>query len=62
MVLILLVLYGLQLANTIKLDVASHEVSRINDQGLLAIAFFLFAIAREPGSSPAHGTSACCQL
>jgi hypothetical protein len=46
MFLIMLVLYGLQLANSIKLDAAPHDVSRVNDQGLLAIAFFLFGIAR----------------
>jgi hypothetical protein len=46
MFLILLVLYGLQLANAIKLNAAPHDVSRVNDQGLLAIGFFLFGIAR----------------
>jgi hypothetical protein len=46
MFLILLVLYGLQLANAIKLDAAPHNVSRITSQGGLAIAFFLFGIAR----------------
>jgi hypothetical protein len=46
MFLIMLVLYGLQLANAIKLDAAPHDVSRVNDQGVLAIAFFLFGIAR----------------
>ena len=40
------VLYGLQLANSIKLEAAPRDVSRVNDQGLLAIAFFLFGIAR----------------
>jgi len=46
MFIILLVLYGLQLANAIKLEAAPHDVSRVNDQGLLAIGFFLFGIAR----------------
>jgi hypothetical protein len=46
MFVILLVLYGLQLANAIKLDAAPHDVSRVSDQGLLAIGFFLFGIAR----------------
>ena len=46
MFLILLVLYGLQLANSIKLDAAPHNVNRITSQGGLAIAFFLFGIAR----------------
>jgi hypothetical protein len=46
MFLIMLVLYGLQLANSIKLDAAPRDVSRVSDQGLLAIAFFLFGIAR----------------
>jgi hypothetical protein len=36
MFLIMLALYGLQLANSIKLDAAPHDVSRVNDQGLLA--------------------------
>jgi len=46
MFLIMLVLYGLQLANAIRLDAAPHDVSAISDQGLLAIGFFLFGIAR----------------
>jgi len=46
MFLIMFVLYGLQLANAIKLEAAPHDVSRISDQGVLAIAFFLFGIAR----------------
>ena len=46
MFLLMLVLYGLQLANSIKLEAAPRDVSRVNDQGLLAIAFFLFGIAR----------------
>src|SRR5262249_40381562 len=44
--LIMFVLYGLQLANAIKLEAAPHDVGRISDQGVLAIAFFLFGIAR----------------
>jgi len=46
MFLIMFVLYGLQLANAIKLEAAPHDVGRISDQGVLAIAFFLFGIAR----------------
>ena len=46
MFLILLVLYGPQLANSIKLDAAPHNVNRITSQGGLAIAFLLFGIAR----------------
>jgi len=46
MFLILLALYGLQLANSIKLNAAPHEVGRITNQGVLAIGFFLFGIAR----------------
>jgi hypothetical protein len=46
MFLILLVLYGLQLANGIKLDVAPHDVNAVDNQSLLAIGFFLFGIGR----------------
>ena len=46
MFLIMLVLYGLQLANGIKLDAAPHDVNAVNNQGVLAIGFFLFSIAR----------------
>jgi hypothetical protein len=46
MFLVLLILYGLQLANSIKLDAVPSDVSRVNDQGVLAIGFFLFGIAR----------------
>jgi hypothetical protein len=46
MFLILLVLYGLQLANSIRLGAAPHNVNGVNDQGLLAIGFFMFGIAR----------------
>ena len=46
MFLILLVLYGLQLANSIKLGAAPHNVSGVSNQGLLAIGFFLVGIAR----------------
>ena len=46
MFLVMLVLYGLQLANAIKLDAAPHDVNAVNDQGLLAIGFFVFGIAR----------------
>jgi len=46
MFLFLLVLYGLQLANGIKLETAPHDVNAVDNQGLLAIGFFLFGIAR----------------
>src|SRR5690348_18341964 len=46
MFLIMLVLYGLQLANGIKLDTAPHDVNAVDNQGVLAIGFFLFGIAR----------------
>ena len=46
MFLIMLVLYGLQLANGIKLNAAPHDVNGVDNQGLLAIGFFLFGIAR----------------
>ena len=57
MFLILLVLYGLQLANSIKLDAAPHNVNRITSQGGLAIAFFLFGIARSGQLVGARGFS-----
>ena len=46
MFLILLVLYGLQLANALELEHAPHMVGLVVNQGELAIAFFLFGIAR----------------
>ena len=46
MFLIMLVLYGLQLANGIKLNAAPHDVNAVDNQGVLAIGFFLFGIAR----------------
>jgi hypothetical protein len=46
MLAILLVLYGLQLANAVELDGAPREVSAISRHGALAILFFLFGIAR----------------
>jgi hypothetical protein len=42
----LLVLYGLQLANALKLERAPHNVGLVVNQGELAVAFFLFGIAR----------------
>jgi hypothetical protein len=44
--LVLLVLYGLQLANGIALGGSPHDLGRIGSQGALAIGFFGFAIAR----------------
>jgi len=46
MFLIMLVLYGLQLANGIKLGAAPRDVNAVDNQGVLAIGFFLFGIAR----------------
>jgi hypothetical protein len=46
MFLIMLVLYGLQLANGIKLNAAPRDVNAVDNQGVLAIGFFLFGIAR----------------
>ena len=43
---ILLILYGLQLANGIALSSAPGDMSRLTSLGGLAIAFFLFAITR----------------
>jgi hypothetical protein len=43
---ILLILYGLQLANGIELSSAPGDMSRLTSLGGLAIAFFLFAITR----------------
>jgi hypothetical protein len=46
MFLLLLVLYGLQLANAVRLEQAPHRVSLVVNQGELAVCFFLFGIAR----------------
>lgn len=46
MFLLLLVLYGLQLANAVRLERAPHRVSLVVNQGELAVVFFLFGIAR----------------
>jgi hypothetical protein len=46
MFLLLLVLYGLQLANALRLGQEPRRVSLIVNQGELAVAFFLFGIAR----------------
>ncbi len=46
MFLVLLLLYGLQLANAVGLEHAPHDVARVVNQGELAILFFLFGIAR----------------
>ena len=46
MFLIMLVLYGLQVANGIKLGAAPRDVNAVDNQGVLAIGFFLFGIAR----------------
>jgi hypothetical protein len=43
---VLLALYGLQLADAVQLDGAPGNVSNVGNQGVLLIAFFLFAIAR----------------
>ena len=46
MFLLLLVLYGLQLANAVRLEREPHNVSLVVNQGELAVCFFLFGIAR----------------
>ena len=46
MFVVLLVLYGLQLANAVQLEHTPHKVGLVVNQGELAIAFFLFGIAR----------------
>jgi hypothetical protein len=46
MFLVLLVLYGLQLANAVQLEHAPHRVGLVVNQGDLAVVFFLFGIAR----------------
>ena len=46
MFLVLLALYGLQLANALQLQHAPHRVSLVVNQGVLAVSFFLFGIAR----------------
>ena len=46
MFLVLLVLYGLQLANSLQLAHTPHRVSLVVNQGELAVCFFLFGIAR----------------
>jgi len=43
---ILLILYGLQLANAVQLNGGSRDVSGISRQGGLSILFFVFGIAR----------------
>jgi hypothetical protein len=43
---VLVVLYGLQLANGIQLGGSARDVNAVDNQGVLAILFFLFAIAR----------------
>jgi hypothetical protein len=46
MLVVLLGLYGLQLASAVQLDGSPRDVSGVRRQGVLAIAFFLFGIAR----------------
>jgi hypothetical protein len=46
MLAILVVLYGLQLANAVQLDGAPRDIAGIARQGGLAIVFFVFGIAR----------------
>jgi hypothetical protein len=43
---ILIVLYGLQLANGIHLEASPRDLSAVDNQGVLSMVFFLFAIAR----------------
>jgi hypothetical protein len=42
----LIVLYGLQLANGIQLEASARDLSAVDNQGVLCIVFYLFAIAR----------------
>jgi hypothetical protein len=46
MFVVLLVLYGLQLANSLRLEHAPRNVGLVVNQGVLAVCFFLFGIAR----------------
>jgi hypothetical protein len=46
MFLVLLGLYGVQLANALQLERIPHDVGRVVDQGELAILFFIFGIGR----------------
>ena len=46
MFIVLVLLYGLQLANAVQLEHAPQRVSLVIHQGVLAVAFFLFGIAR----------------
>jgi hypothetical protein len=46
MFLVLLVLYALQLANAVQLEHTPRKVSLVVNQGVLAVLFFLFGIAR----------------
>jgi len=46
MFLVLLVLYGLQLANSLQLEHTPYNAGLVVNQGELAIVFFLFGIAR----------------
>jgi hypothetical protein len=46
MFVVLVALYGLQLANGIVLASAARDVDLVGNQGMLAVGFFLFAIAR----------------
>jgi hypothetical protein len=46
MFLVLIVLYGLQLANALRLEHTPHNVALVVNQGELAVVFFLFGIAR----------------
>jgi len=46
MFLVLLLLYGLQLANAVRMQHTPHRVGLIVNQGVLAVGFFLFGIAR----------------
>lgn len=46
MLVVLLALYGLQLANALQLDGSPRNVSDVSQQGVLLIGFFIFGIAR----------------
>jgi hypothetical protein len=43
---ILVLLYGLEMANAVRLNSSPHDLTGVSNQGVLAIFFFLFSIAR----------------
>lgn len=43
---VLIVLYGLELTNGLRLNTSARDLNAVDNQGVLCIVFFLFAIAR----------------